>query len=311
MAETTYAAVAEATSPAAAPPTPSATSMQVGPMNPESSLPLRTRPTWLSATPENLSTWLTPSLGPTNSDPLTVPGRVSRPVAASAVTRHNGRMEWLLLGISVALVLACGVFGAAEYSFVAVDRAAVEKAAAEGDRQAQGVRTALRSLSTQLSGAQIGVTLTNLVIGFLAEPAIASLLEAPLTALGVPEGAVPGISVTLGLVLATIATMIFGELVPKKLGIAVPFPIARRTQALHARLHHGDDLADQAAQRLGQRASCGRSAWSRRRSSARPAPPTSWRRWPAARRARAPWTPRPPTWCSARSPSAPAPPARS
>jgi CBS domain containing-hemolysin-like protein len=139
-------------------------------------------------------------------------------------------MEWLLLGISVALVLACGVFGAAEYSFVAVDRSTVERAAAEGDRQAEGVRTALRSLSTQLSGAQVGVTLTNLVIGFLAEPAIATLLETPLTAVGVPEGAVPGIAVTLGLVLATIATMIFGELVPKKLGIAVPFEIARRTQ---------------------------------------------------------------------------------
>jgi CBS domain containing-hemolysin-like protein len=141
-----------------------------------------------------------------------------------------GPMEWLLLGISVALVLACGVFGAAEYSFVAVDRSTVERAAAEGDRQAEGVRTALRSLSTQLSGAQVGVTLTNLVIGFLAEPAIATLLETPLTAVGVPEGAVPGIAVTLGLVLATIATMIFGELVPKKLGIAVPFEIARRTQ---------------------------------------------------------------------------------
>jgi CBS domain containing-hemolysin-like protein len=141
-------------------------------------------------------------------------------------------MEWLLLGISVGLVLACGVFGAAEYALVAVDRAAVEKAAGEGDRQAEGVRRALRSLSTQLSGAQIGVTLTNLIIGFLAEPAIASLLEGPLTAVGVPEGAVPSISVTLGLVLATIATMIFGELVPKKLGIAAPFPIARRTQAV-------------------------------------------------------------------------------
>jgi CBS domain containing-hemolysin-like protein len=140
-------------------------------------------------------------------------------------------MEWLLLAISVGLVLACGVFGAAEYSFVAIDRSAVEKAASEGDRQAEGVRMALRSLSTQLSGAQVGVTLTNLAIGFLAEPAIAKLLETPLEAVGVPEGAVPGISVTLGLVLATIATMLFGELVPKKLGIAIPFPVARRTQA--------------------------------------------------------------------------------
>jgi len=140
-------------------------------------------------------------------------------------------MEWLLLAISVGLVLTCGVFGAAEYSFVAADRAAVDRAAADGDRQAVGVQLALRSLSTQLSGAQIGVTLTNLVIGFLAEPAIASLLETPLTAAGVPDGAVPGVSVTLGLVLATVATMIFGELVPKKLGIAVPLPVARRTQA--------------------------------------------------------------------------------
>ncbi len=141
-------------------------------------------------------------------------------------------MEWLLLAISAGLVLACGVFGAAEYSFVAVDRAAVEKAAEAGDKQAEGVRTALRSLSTQLSGAQVGVTLTNLVIGFLAEPAIATLLETPLTLVGLPESAVPGVSVALGLTLATIATMIFGELVPKKLAIALPFPIARRTQAL-------------------------------------------------------------------------------
>lgn len=141
-----------------------------------------------------------------------------------------GPMEWLLLAISVGLVLACGVFGAAEYSFVAIDRSAVEKAAGEGDRQAQGVRRALRTLSTQLSGAQIGVTLTNLVIGFLAEPAIAGLLETPLESAGVSESAVPGISVAIGLTLATIATMLFGELVPKKLGIAIPFPIARRTQ---------------------------------------------------------------------------------
>jgi CBS domain containing-hemolysin-like protein len=140
-------------------------------------------------------------------------------------------MEWLLLAISVALALACGVFGAAEYSFVAVDRSAVERAANEGDRGAVGVRAALRTLSTQLSGAQVGITLTNLAIGFLAEPAIASLLETPLRAVGVPPGAVPGIAVTLGLVIATVATMLVGELVPKKVALAVPLPTARATQA--------------------------------------------------------------------------------
>ncbi|MCW2781595.1 MAG: rane protein [Marmoricola sp.] len=140
-------------------------------------------------------------------------------------------MEWVLLGISVGLVLACGVFGAAEYSFVAIDRASVEKAANDGDRGAQGVRIALRSLSTQLSGAQVGITLTNLAIGLLAEPAIAKLLESPLQTAGVPDRAVDGIAVTLGLVLATIATMLFGELVPKKIALALPFGTARTTQA--------------------------------------------------------------------------------
>jgi CBS domain containing-hemolysin-like protein len=139
-------------------------------------------------------------------------------------------MEWVLLGVSAVLVVGCGFFGAAEYSFVAVDRAGVERAANAGDRGAVGVRAALRSLSTQLSGAQVGITLTNLVIGFLAEPAIAHLVEGPLRSAGVPTGAVPGISVAIGLVLATIATMVFGELVPKKLAIAVPMRTARATQ---------------------------------------------------------------------------------
>lgn len=139
-------------------------------------------------------------------------------------------MEWFLLAISVGLMLACGVFGAAEYSLVTVDRASVDKAVNDGDRSADGVRKALKSLSTQLSGAQIGVTLTNLIIGFLAEPAIASLIRSPLEAIGVPDGAVPGLAVAIGLTLATVATMLFGELVPKKIALAAPLATARATQ---------------------------------------------------------------------------------
>jgi len=140
-------------------------------------------------------------------------------------------MEWLLLGISFALILACGVFGAAEYSLVAVDRTAVEKSAAAGDRRARGVLAALRTLSSQLSGAQIGVTLTNLAIGFLAEPALSTLLTPSLKALGIPAGLVPIVSVTLAVAVATVLTMILGELVPKKLGIAIPMQVALATQA--------------------------------------------------------------------------------
>ena len=79
-------------------------------------------------------------------------------------------MEWLYLTVSVALIVACGLFVAAEFAFVTVDRSAVDKAAAAGDRRAQGTLRALSSLSTQLSGAQVGITVTNLAIGFLAEP---------------------------------------------------------------------------------------------------------------------------------------------
>ena len=76
----------------------------------------------------------------------------------------------------------------------------------------------------------MGITVTNLVIGFLAEPAIADLVDAPLQAIGVPEGAVRGVSVAVALALATALTMIFGELVPKNLAIARPLATARTVQ---------------------------------------------------------------------------------
>jgi CBS domain containing-hemolysin-like protein len=139
-------------------------------------------------------------------------------------------VQWLYLTISVLLVVACGLFVAAEFAFVTVDRGAVDKAASAGDRRAQGTQRALSSLSTQLSGAQVGITLTNLAIGFLAEPAIASLIEPALTSAGLPTSSVPGIAVALGMVLATLVTMVFGELVPKNLAIARPLGTARATQ---------------------------------------------------------------------------------
>ncbi|GAB6987167.1 hemolysin family protein [Nocardioides pyridinolyticus] len=138
--------------------------------------------------------------------------------------------EWWLLAAALLLILACGLFVAAEFSFVTVDRNQVEQAAAAGDAGAAGVQTALRSLSTQLSGAQVGITLTNLAIGFLAEPAIAELLRDPLGELGVPDGAVSPIAITIALVLSTVLTMIFGELVPKNLAIARPMATAKATQ---------------------------------------------------------------------------------
>jgi CBS domain containing-hemolysin-like protein len=138
--------------------------------------------------------------------------------------------EWLLLALSLLLILACGLFVAAEFSFVTVDRSQVDQAAAAGDARAAGVQQALRSLSTQLSGAQVGITVTNLAIGFLAEPAIARLIDDPLEAAGVPAGAVRPVAIGIALVVSTVLTMLFGELVPKNYAIARPMATARATQ---------------------------------------------------------------------------------
>ena len=135
-----------------------------------------------------------------------------------------------LILVALALVAACGAFVAAEFAFVTVDRSTVDRAADAGDRKAQGVRSALQELSTQLSAAQVGITLTNLMIGFLAEPAIADLVAGPLESIGISGTASTGISLVIALVIATGGTMVFGELVPKNLAIARPLETARAVQ---------------------------------------------------------------------------------
>lgn len=139
-------------------------------------------------------------------------------------------IEVLLIAIGLLLVLACGVFVAAEFAFVTVDRSRIERLADNGDIGAKGVREALRTLSTQLSGAQVGITITNLAIGFLAEPAVAELLRGPLGSLGLSGAAVTTIAIVLAITVATIVTMLFGELVPKNLAIAHPIGTAKAVQ---------------------------------------------------------------------------------
>ncbi|MCD1144521.1 hemolysin family protein [Kocuria sp. LUK] len=136
-------------------------------------------------------------------------------------------MEVLSILVGVSLIAACGAFVAAEFSLITVNRNDVEAAAATGDRRSAGVLTAMRTLSTQLSGAQLGITVTNLGIGFLAEPAVAALVVGPLTGAGLSPVAARSASIVLALVLATGLTMIFGELVPKNLAIARPLGTAR------------------------------------------------------------------------------------
>ncbi|MFC7622346.1 hemolysin family protein [Microlunatus sp. GCM10028923] len=139
--------------------------------------------------------------------------------------------EWILLAVSLLLMLACGVFVAAEFAFVTVDRATVDRATQAGERGAAGVGRALSTLSTQLSGAQLGITLTNLAIGYLAEPAIATLLRRPLGGIaGLDETAIGAIALAVALFGSTVITMLLGELIPKNLALALPMRIAALTQ---------------------------------------------------------------------------------
>ncbi|WP_293787240.1 hemolysin family protein [uncultured Aeromicrobium sp.] len=138
--------------------------------------------------------------------------------------------EWLLLAASFLLMIGCGVFVAAEFSFVTVDRATVDRRAAQGDRAAVGILKALRTLSTQLSGAQLGITITNLAIGYLAEPAIGRLLHDPLSSLGLAGGGLRAASYATALIVSTIVTMLVGELIPKNFALSLPYRTAALTQ---------------------------------------------------------------------------------
>jgi CBS domain containing-hemolysin-like protein len=128
------------------------------------------------------------------------------------------------LGAVVLLILINAFFVAGEFAIVAVDRSLVERRARDGERAARRILNSLRNLSFELSGAQLGITATSLVLGAIAEPAVASLIEPLLLAVRfIPEETSLTISVLLTLVLATGFQMVFGELVPKNLAIARPY----------------------------------------------------------------------------------------
>ncbi|MFC8082306.1 hemolysin family protein [Streptomyces sp. NPDC057340] len=134
--------------------------------------------------------------------------------------------EVLLLLLALLLTLACALFVAAEFSLTTVERSDLERAAESGERGADGALRAVRSLTLQLSGAQLGITVTSLVIGMLAEPSIAALLRGPLTAIGL-GGAASTVATLLGVIVSTVVLMVVGELVPKNWAISRPLAVAK------------------------------------------------------------------------------------
>ncbi|MDQ0240052.1 MULTISPECIES: hemolysin family protein [Arthrobacter] len=136
-------------------------------------------------------------------------------------------MEWLFLLAGVLLILGTGFFVAVEFSLVALDQSTVQRAVDGGDHAAEALLRCLRSLSTQLSSCQLGITLTTLLTGFVMEPSVGSLLHGPLLWAGLPEAAAQSLSLILAMAFATGLSMLIGELVPKNMALALAFPLGR------------------------------------------------------------------------------------
>jgi CBS domain containing-hemolysin-like protein len=136
----------------------------------------------------------------------------------------------ILVGLAVVLVITAltGLFVAQEFAYMAVDRARLRAAAATGDRAAERALEITRRTSFMLSGAQLGITVTGLVVGYVAEPLIGAGVGRLLGGAGVPEGTGLAVGTVLALAAATGVQMVLGELVPKNLAIARPEPVARR-----------------------------------------------------------------------------------
>ncbi|WNB86399.1 hemolysin family protein [Cellulomonas sp. ATA003] len=140
--------------------------------------------------------------------------------------------EWLLIGLGVLLTAGTAVFVASEFSLVTLDTAIVEKSTVPGDRRGESVLKALRHLSTELSGAQVGITLTTILLGYTTQPAVLTLIGGPLQSS--PLGAAVGgaIAVVLAGVLVNGFSMLFGELVPKNFALSRPLGTARNVAPL-------------------------------------------------------------------------------
>ncbi len=132
-----------------------------------------------------------------------------------------------MLGVGLLLTIGTGLFVASEFALVNLDRADLEARQDRGETRLQITIGALKKTSTHLSSAQLGITLTTLLTGYMMEPAISNLLRPVFAAWGVPVAAAGPIAAIIGVAIATILSMILGELVPKNFALALPRQTAK------------------------------------------------------------------------------------
>ena len=135
----------------------------------------------------------------------------------------------ILVGILLVILVTAvtGYFVAQEFGYVAVDRSRLRQEAESGDKAAARALKVTERLSFVLSGAQLGITVTGLIVGYVAEPFIGDGLAELLGVSGVPAAVSMPVSVVLALTISTVVQMVLGELAPKNLSIARPEPVAK------------------------------------------------------------------------------------
>lgn len=130
-----------------------------------------------------------------------------------------------MLGFGLLLTIGTGLFVASEFSMVNLERSELEARRERGERGLSNTIRALSKTSTHLSGAQLGITLTTMLTGFLVEPALTSLLSPELSKLGISHELLEGLSLAIAMLIATLFSTLIGELVPKKLALSIPLQV--------------------------------------------------------------------------------------
>ncbi len=135
--------------------------------------------------------------------------------------------EWVWFCVGLVLIFGTGIFVAAEFALVSLDRTELEARQGRGERGLGLVISGLRRTSTHLSSAQLGITLTTLLTGFIMEPAVVTIVSPWLRAGDLDDAAIASIATVVAVVLATAMSMIVGELIPKNFALAVPLRMAQ------------------------------------------------------------------------------------
>ena len=130
--------------------------------------------------------------------------------------------DYLLLLFGVLLVVGTGLFVASEFAIINLDRVDLESRRSAGEKGLDLSIRAVATTATQLSSAQLGITLTVLLTGFVSEPALSRLLYPSLSNLGLSESGTEVFATVVAMTIATVASFLLGELVPKNMALSAP-----------------------------------------------------------------------------------------